>query len=291
MDRRQFLYSVGILAATPLTMKLKTFENISQKFSATDKMPVLFVGHGNPMNAISDNSVTQQWTKLGSNLPVPTAILCISAHWETQGTFVTAMDQPKTIHDFYGFPQALFDVQYPAPGAPEYAQNVKDLVHQTKVGLDHEWGLDHGTWSILVKMFPEANIPVFQLSLDYTKSADYHYQLAKELNALRRKGVLIIGSGNIVHNLRMAQLSGEMPAYDWAIEFDELAKKLILEHDHKALINYKDLGTSANLSIPTPDHYLPLLYSLALQEDNENIEFFNEEMAFRSGSMRSLIIQ
>jgi 4,5-DOPA dioxygenase extradiol len=269
---------------------LSSLRNLTDSFSASDKMPVLFVGHGNPMNAILDNSFTQGWSKITDKIPKPKAILCVSAHWLTQGTKVTAMKMPKTIHDFYGFPQELFDVQYPAPGSPSMAAETQSAISSTKVSLDHEWGLDHGTWSVLVKMYPDANIPVFQLSLDRTKGAEYHYELAKELQQLRSKGVLIIGSGNIVHNLRMASFAENPTPYDWVIEFDETAKKLIEKGDHKALINYQNLGKAAQLSIPTPDHYWPLLYSLALQTDQDEVTFFTEEMAFASGSMRSVFI-
>lgn len=291
MKRRQFVKSLGALALTPVVMKLNKLSEIVDNTEQTALMPLLFVGHGNPMNAISDNSFTQGWYAKAQAIEKPKAILCISAHWETKGTFVTTMKEPRTIHDFGGFPQELFDVQYPAPGSPEFAKEVQDSVSKTSVHEDHNWGLDHGTWSVLVKMFPEADIPVFQLSLDYTKSAQYHYELAKELAFLRRKGVLVMGSGNIVHNLRYAQLGVNPKPYDWALEFDQQAKELIDKGDHNSLINYQNLGTAAQLSIPTPDHYLPLLYILGLQEKNEAPSYFNEEMAFASGSMRSVLFQ
>lgn len=256
----------------------------------TVQMPVIFAGHGNPMNAIEENSFTRGWANSVKGVATPKAILCISAHWETRGTHVTAMDMPRTIHDFGGFPQALFDVQYPSPGAPEMAEEVQNTITATTVGLDYDWGLDHGTWSVLIKMFPDANIPVFQLSLDRTKGPQYHYELGKQLSSLRKKGVLIIGSGNVVHNLRMARFNDNNP-YDWAIEFDELTKTLINSKEHQQLVNYHQLGQAAQLSIPTPEHYLPLLYILGLQERGEEVEFFNEQIAFKSGSMRSLIIR
>ena len=290
MNRTEFLQSLGLLALTPAAMKLSSLKKVADKYGSSDKMPVLFVGHGNPMNAILDNSFTQGWTEITNDLPKPNAILCVSAHWETNGTFVTAMDRPKTIHDFYGFPQKLFDVQYPSPGAPAYAKEVQEVVETTEVKPDHEWGLDHGTWSVLVKMFPQADIPVFQLSLDYSKPAQFHYDLSQELASLRRKGVLIMGSGNIVHNLRMADLRNESNPYDWALEFDALSKNLIERREHKRLIEYQKLGKAAQLSIPTPEHYLPMLYAIALQEQGEEVTFFNEQMAFRSGSMRSFKI-
>lgn len=287
-SRKEFVTSMGILAATPIAMKLENLKSFADGLDSTSKMPVIFAGHGNPMNAIQHNSFTEGWETSVQDIPKPKAILCISAHWETRGTKVTAMDMPQTIHDFGGFPQALFDVQYPCPGAPELAKDVKEMVKKTEVGLDHQWGLDHGTWSVLVKMYPNADIPVFQLSLDYMQAPQYHYELAKELASLRRKGVLIIGSGNVVHNLRMADLRDGATPYDWAVEFDTLCRDLIQKGDHQSLIQYQKLGTAAQLSIPTPEHYLPLLYILALQEKDDQLHFFNEEMAFKSGSMRSL---
>jgi 4,5-DOPA dioxygenase extradiol len=291
MNRRNFVKSLGALALTPHVMKLNELSKLSDSMLNTDLMPLLFVGHGNPMNAIQDNSITLGWSKIANELDTPKAILCISAHWETKGTYVTMMDTPRTIHDFGGFPQELFDVQYPAPGSPEFAKIVQQKVTSSNIGANHDWGLDHGSWSILVKMYPKANISVFQMSIDYTKPAEYHYNLAKELKELRKKGVLILGSGNIVHNLRYANLSTSATAYDWAIEFDEQSKSLIDAGDHHSLVHYEKLGKAAQLSIPTPEHYLPLLYVLGLQEEHECVEFFNEEMAFGSGSMRSLLIK
>jgi len=271
-------------------MRLNDLSKWEDSLDNSELMPLLFIGHGNPMNAIQENSFTQGWAATAKNISTPRAILCISAHWETKGTFVTAMDAPRTIHDFGGFPQELFDVQYPAPGSPDMAKKVIKEVSKTNVYEDHQWGLDHGTWSVLTKMYPEANIPVFQMSIDYTKPASYHYELAQELSALRRKGVLIMGSGNIVHNLRYAKLGGNPAPYDWALEFDEQSKSLIESGDHQSLIHYEKLGESARLSIPTPEHYLPLIYILGLQNESECVSFFNEEMAFASGSMRSLLI-
>lgn len=290
MKRNEFLKLMALLPVTGAAMKMNQLENIAKNFGSSAKMPVMFVGHGNPMNAIQDNSFTRGWANAVKGMPKPTAILVVSAHWETAGTYVTAMDKPKTIHDFYGFPQQLFDVEYPSPGSPEYAKEVQKTVQKTHVDLDYNWGLDHGTWSVLTKMYPGADIPVFQLSIDYRKPAQYHYDLAKELAALREKGVLIIGSGNIVHNLRLADLRNESNPYDWAVEFDNMAKDFIEKGDHKSLIEYEKLGSSAILSIPTPEHYLPMIYTLALQGKGEEVQFFNEEMAFRSGSMRSFRI-
>jgi len=251
-------------------------------------MPVLFIGHGSPMNAIDKNEYHTRWTKLGTTLPKPRAILVVSAHWLTRGTKVTAMEKPRTIHDFGGFPQALFDVQYPASGSPELSKETQKIITKTKVEPDFEWGLDHGTWSILLPMYPKADIPVFQLSIDYSQPPQYHYDLAKELSALRKKGVLIIGSGNIVHNLGMIDWGGK--AYDWAIEFDARIKMFMDERNHSGIINYDKMGSIAKLAVPTNDHYLPLLYALALQEKNEPVSYFNEKCEMGSMSMRSVQI-
>lgn len=251
-------------------------------------MPVLFVGHGNPMNAIEDNEFSKTWAAEGSKLTVPKAILCVSAHWLTRGTKVNALAKPETIHDFYGFPKELFDVQYNAAGSPEFAKETQALLAQNKASLDMEWGLDHGCWSVLNKMFPKADIPVFQLSIDYYQKPEYHYELAKQLKSLRKKGVLIMGSGNIVHNLSLFNWTDT--AYDWAIEFDAKIKDLIEKGDHDPIIHYETLGKSALLSVPTNDHYLPLLYALALQEKDEAIRFFNDKTTAGSISMRSVKI-
>ena len=253
------------------------------------RMPLLFVGHGSPMNAIEDNEFSSAWSDVAAQLPLPEAILCISAHWETEGTQVTAMSAPRTIHDFYGFPDELFQVRYPAPGSPELAQSVQRLVGKTAVGLDDAWGIDHGAWSVLRRMYPEAAVPLVQLSLDRSRPARYHYELARELIALREQGVLIIGSGNIVHNLRLLDWHALEP-FPWAGEFDRLTADLILAGEHDKLIDYQSLGEQARLSIPTNEHYLPLLYILALQQPGERVEFFAEGYAYGSLSMRSVLI-
>lgn len=250
------------------------------------RMPVMFVGHGNPMNAITDSTFARQWEKIGKGL-APTAILCISAHWETRGTLVTAMQEPRTIHDFGGFPDELFRVQYSAPGNPELAADLSESTHRS-ILLDHEWGLDHGAWSVLRRMFPKAVIPVLQLSLDVGKSPAQHIAVARELSTLRDRGVLIIGSGNIVHNLARVQWRSGKPL-EWAEEFDALSKKLITARDLSALASYQSLGTAASLSIPTPEHYLPMLYTLALVGNNEDLVFFNEQIDLGSVSMRSFM--
>jgi 4,5-DOPA dioxygenase extradiol len=274
-------------------MRLNGLSKTAESYKSTDKFPVLFVGHGSPMNAIEDNEFVTGWRQIGSTIPKPNAILCISAHWETRGTFVTAMEKPRTIHDFGGFPSELFEVQYPAPGSTELAKETKALIKKTEVGLDEKWGLDHGCWSVVKHFYPNADIPVIQLSLDYLQSPQYHYDLSKDLSSLRSKGVLIIGSGNIVHNLGMISWENiEEPGYgyDWAIEANEKMKKFILSDDHKSLINYKLQGKAFNLAIPTPDHFLPLLYTLALKEENEKIEIFNDKAVAGSLTMTSVKI-
>lgn len=256
-------------------------------------MPVLFIGHGSPLNAIEENEFVAGWREIVKTLPRPNAILCISAHWETRGTSVTAMEKPRTIHDFGGFPQELFEVQYPAPGSPELAKETKNIIRKTEIGMDERWGLDHGCWSVLKRMYPAADIPVIQLSLDYSRPARYHYEIGRELSPLRQKGILIIGSGNMVHNLRMVDWNRMNEAgfgYDWAIEANEKMKKYILSNDHEPLIDYRLQGKAFDLAIPTPEHFLPLLYVLALKEENENIGIFNDKPVMGSLSMTSLRI-
>jgi 4,5-DOPA dioxygenase extradiol len=256
-------------------------------------MPVLFIGHGSPMNGIEDNEFSQRWTQMAKEIPTPAAVLVVSAHWFSKGTKITAMDFPQTIHDFGGFPQKLFDVQYNAPGYPLLAKETASLIHSAAVELDHNWGLDHGTWSIVRHMYPEAKIPVLQLSIDHTKGPQYHYDLAKELYALRKKGVLIIGSGNMVHNLRMVawdKMNEPAFGYDWALQINDKFKSLITTGDHKPLINYKSLGPESLLAIPTPEHYLPLLYTLGLKGLQDNISFFNDKAVAGSLTMTSVKI-
>ncbi|WMI64751.1 4,5-DOPA dioxygenase extradiol [Aestuariibaculum sp. YM273] len=292
MDRKKFLKSLAVLPLIGSSMNLKDLEKMTSTMSNTGKMPVLFLGHGSPMNAIEENEFVQNFRKLGQELTRPNAILCISAHWETRGTFVTAMQNPPTIHDFGGFPQALFDVQYPAPGSPELAQETKNIITKTEVGLDEKWGLDHGAWSVIKHLYPNADIPVIQMSIDYTQSPKYHYELAQQLYKLRHKGVLIIGSGNMVHNLRMVAWNklNEEYAYDWATEANEKMKSFILNNDHNSLINFRSQGKAFDLAIPTPEHYLPLLYTLALKEDNEKVTLFNDKPVAGSLTMTSLKI-
>lgn len=238
------------------------------------------------MYAIEESEYAKNWQNLGQTLPKPKAIVVISAHWETNGTFVTAMPNPRTIHDFYGFPQPLFDVQYNPPGNPELAKEIADKVKRTQVGLDEHWGLDHGSWSVLKHIYPKADVPTIQLSLDRIKSASWHYEFAKELKFLRDQGVLVVGSGNIVHNLRLVNFRNKS-GDDWAISANETLRKMILEGNHESLADYQNLGNEVRLAIPTPEHYLPLLYVLALKEQNEKIEFFNDVVELGSLSMTS----
>lgn len=251
-------------------------------------MPVLFIGHGNPMNAIDNNEFTAEWSRLGKELPEPKAILCISAHWLTRGTWVTAMNNPETLHDFTGFPDELFKIKYNAPGSPEFAAITQEIVYSTIVQSDMAWGLDHGTWSVLTRMYPDAGIPVFQLSIDIEKPARFHYQLGRELTGLRKQGVLIIGSGNIVHNL--GKIAWKDEAHDWAVEFDRKIKELILLRSDKEIIEYEKIGTIAKLSVPSTDHFYPLLYVLGASEKTEPVTFYNEKCTMGSLSMRSVKI-
>jgi 4,5-DOPA dioxygenase extradiol len=290
MKRKDFLQLLSVLPLAGFAMNLNKFKILTDPFQNTETFPVLFVGHGSPMNAIEQNEFTNGWQNVSRNLPKPSAILCISAHWETKGTFVTAMEKPTTIHDFGGFPQQLFDVQYPAPGSPELAAETQNLVEKTTIGLDNSWGLDHGAWSVIKHFFPEADVPVIQLSLDYRQDAQYHYDLGKQLAALRNKGILIVGSGNMVHNLRMIDWQKPDTGFDWAQEANAKFKKLISSNDHKQLINYQNLGREIELSVPSPDHYLPLLYALALKTDKEEVSFFNDKYVMGSISMTSVKI-
>ncbi|MCC2589660.1 4,5-DOPA dioxygenase extradiol [Chryseobacterium sp. MFBS3-17] len=274
-------------------MNLNDLTNISSGFAPTPKMPVLFLGHGSPMNAIEENQFVRGFRKISKEIPVPNAILCVSAHWFTNGTFVTAMDLPKTIHDFYGFPPDLFAVQYPAPGSPELARETAGLLLPAQVEEDHSWGLDHGAWSVIRHMYPEADIPVIQLSIDYSKPPEYHFQLATQLQKLREKGVLIIGSGNIVHNLRLVDwrnINTVGAGWDWAIEARELTNSWILDGNFRNLINYNKQGVAMQTAVPTPDHYMPLIYTLALKEKTDDIALFNDELLGGSLSMTSVRI-
>ena len=257
-------------------------------------MPAIFFGHGNPMYAIEPNLYTDAWRALGESLPRPAAILAVSAHWYTRGTAVTAMPKPRTIHDFGGFPQALFELRYPAPGSPALARRVQQLLVPAQVQLDedatHGWGLDHGTWSVLKYIYPRADIPVVQLSLDATQTPHWHYSLAQKLAPQREEGVLIIGSGNIVHNLRRVVWDGNAPAHDWAQRFSDWTRARLLAADHAALIDYSSAGADARLSVPTPDHYLPLLYVIAQQRAGEALTCPVEGIEMGAIDMRAVAL-
>lgn len=257
--------------------------------SSALQMPVLFIGHGNPMNAIEESPFAKAWKEEALTIPRPKAILSVSAHWETNGSRVTVMESPRTIHDFYGFPQELFQVLYPAPGSPELANRVVELLGEAGVKTDKSWGLDHGTWSVLRRMYPDADVPVVQLSLDRKKSPHEHVEMAKLLQPLRDEGILVIGSGNIVHNLSLIRWQDETP-YPWALEFNALATGLILAGDMDKLADYSSLGETARLSIPTNEHYLPLLYTLSLRTTEDPVSFFADQVVLGSISMQSVRI-
>jgi len=258
------------------------------KHTSSPRMPVIFFGHGSPMNTLASNRYTEAWRRLGASVPRPKAILAISAHWVTRGTAVTAMAQPRTIHDFGGFPQALFDVQYPAPGDPALAARVRDLLAPVEVFLDQSWGLDHGTWSVLAHAFPEADIPVVQLSMDGTRPAQFHYDTGRRLAPLREEGVLIVASGNVVHNLMLMQRGEDAPAYAWARRFNETVRAALASNQHQVLIDFERIGEDARLSVPTPEHYLPLLYIAALQSGNETMDFAVD--GYEAGSLGMLTV-
>ena len=294
MQRRTLIKAGGLLALAQISgmSTLSVLQALGSELAPSERMPVLFIGHGSPMNAIDDNAYHKSWQALGKKLPRPQAILSISAHWLTTGTKVTGMSHPKTIHDFGGFPKKLFEQEYPAPGSPEFATLTKELVNYSHIQSDDSWGLDHGTWSVLLPMYPAADIPVYQLSLDYDQPPTYHYEIGKQLSKLRDKGVLIIGSGNLVHNLREVDWSGGNKVYDWAREFDAKFTEWMNKGDHASILNYqKILGNTATMAHPSYDHLLPLFYILGLQQKNEHITYFNEQFDMASISMKSLVIQ
>jgi len=287
MDRKDFLKSLAFIPFGVAAMKLNEFKNITDDFKNTSKMPALFIGHGSPMNALYDNSFTRHLNALGKSLPEkPKAILVVSAHWLTKDTHVLVSSKPRTIHDFGGFPKELFDMEYPAPGAPDIAKETKNMINSTKVIEDSAWGLDHGAWTILKHLFPDADVPVFQLSIDYAKAPEYHYNLAQELKALRKKGVLIIGSGNIVHNLYNIDFDTNAKPFEWAVEFDSIVKSKLEHRQFADLMNYTNLGKSAMMAVPTNDHYLPMFYTLGLSDKDEELKFTFEEIQNGSISMR-----
>ena len=272
---------------------LNDLKKISDTFPRTQRMPVLFLGHGSPMNGMEENQFTKGFQNISKTIPKPKAIICISAHWYTNGTKVTAMEIPRTIHDFGGFPQELYAQQYPAKGSTKLALATKKLLHPTLVELDEKWGLDHGTWTVLKHLYPNADIPVIQLSIDYTKDALYHFELATQLHSLRDKGILIIGSGNMIHNLGLVDwknFNTDNYGYDWAIEARETINNYILAGNYKPLLNYEKESKALQLAIPSPDHYLPLLYTLGLQQKGENTQLFNDKLLAGSLSMTSLKI-
>lgn len=271
-------------------MTLNEFRRVALNFPATQRMPALFVGHGSPMNAVEDNVYTKGWAALGRSLPRPRAILAVSAHWLTEGTFVHVAEQPRTIHDFWGFPKALYDITYPCPGTPEAAEETKKVLAPNRTADDRDWGIDHGTWVVLSRMFPAADIPVFQLSIDVARDARAQYDLGKALAPLRERGVLIMGSGNIVHNLGRIVWEKDAKPFDWAIEFDARATSLIEGGDYRALVDYEKLGSAAALAIPTPDHYWPLLYVLGATKSDEERSFPVLGIAHGSVSMRAIQI-
>jgi len=258
------------------------------------KMPVLFIGHGSPENIILKNGFTERLVRLGLELPRPKVILVISAHWLTNGTYVTAAEKPRMIYDFYGFPDELYRVSYPSPGSPENAKLITELVKDPSISLDYSWGLDHASWAVLRHVYPKANIPIVEMSLDYSPyngwyrpTLRYFYDLAKQLDPLRKDGLLIMGSGNIVHNLRVVDMqSMDAPPYDWAVEFDEKVKRALLDGNHQDLLDCQNTNRATALSVPTLDHYLPMIFAVALQQKDENVEFIYEGFQNRSVSMR-----
>ena len=278
-------------------MKTKAGKSPKESADKSQRMPAIFVGHGSPMNAIEDNEFSRCWLQLGKSLPRPKAILCISAHWETWGTLVTAMEQPRTIHDFGGFPPELYQAQYPAPGSTWLSGEIRNSITSSKVSFDLDWGLDHGCWSVLQRMFPAADLPVVQLSLDYTKSTMEHYAIGRDLAGLREKGILIVGSGNMVHNLCQVEVRDDgfrdfnRPfGFAWAIEANDLFKKLIDKDSHEELVDYHALGDVVQMAVPTPEHFLPLLYVLALKQKGEKLVYFNDKPLAGSLTMTSFII-
>jgi 4,5-DOPA dioxygenase extradiol len=293
MNRKTFLKYLGLSPIALSMTDLYDLNKLSASFSNTDRMPVLFLGHGSPMNAIEDNEFVQGFRNVAKTLPMPNAILCVSAHWFTNGTKVTAMDMPKTIHDFGGFPNELYEVQYPAKGSKILAETTKTLLAPTFVELDEKWGLDHGAWSVIKHLYPNADVPVIQLSIDYTKPPQYHFDLAQQLQSLRNKGILIIGSGNIVHNLGLVDFANfhkDNYGFDWAIESRQKINDFILNENFQALVQYEKQGKAFQLAIPTPEHYLPLIYTLGLKQNTESISFFNDKLLAGSLSMTSLKI-
>jgi 4,5-DOPA dioxygenase extradiol len=298
LKRRDFLHLSGLLSLAGCTVKAENQKSptpapLNMKEPESGPMPLLFLGHGSPMNAIEDNEFVQGFKTIAQKLPQPKAILCVSAHWETRGTKVTAMTAPRTIHDFGGFPQALFDVQYPAPGSPWLAQEAKAAVQKAAIELDHQWGLDHGAWSVVKHLYPNADVPIIQMSLDIGRTPQQHFELAAELTKLRSQGVLIVGSGNLVHNLGMVawdKLDQVDYAFDWAAEASNIMKQAILNGHHDVLFEYKKGGRAMNLAIPTPEHFLPLMYTLAMKTEKDEVTLFNDKAVAGALTMTSVFI-
>lgn len=292
MNRLEFLKYISLIPMGGI-MTLNELNYLTSDMPQGERMPALFLGHGSPMNAIEDNEFVQGFRKLRDKLPTPRAIICISAHWETNTPQVTAMEQPETIHDFGGFPKALYQVEYPAPGSPSLAAETIAIAPEYSITADHQWGLDHGAWSVIKHLYPEANIPVIQLSLGRNLSPEKHFELAGQLKKLRNKGILIIGSGNMVHNLGLISwqhINTDNFAYDWTMEAAAKMKEYILQENFQALIHFRNQGEAFNLAIPTPEHYLPLLYAIGLKSKNEHIELFNDKAVAGSLMMTSVMI-
>jgi 4,5-DOPA dioxygenase extradiol len=291
MKRRQFLAlaSGGLLMTASKISSITELGNLFSQKKQVTSMPTLFLGHGSPMNAIQENAFTQTLGSLAISLPIPEAILCISAHWMTEGSWITHMERPKTIHDFYGFPKPLFDIQYPAPGRPDIADAIQKELTDPQIHLDNEaWGLDHGTWAVLRHMYPEAKIPVMQLSIYMEQPPEYHFKLGQELAKLRDKGILIVGSGNIVHNLPKIRWEENAAPYDWAQEFDEWSKEKLNQRDFNALQKDFLKSEAGRLAVPSMDHYYPLLYILGASNNKDELKFEYEEIQNSSISMRCL---
>lgn len=293
MQRKSFIKLMGLAPLALGMTDLQGLYKMGQSLGNTERMPVLFLGHGSPMNAIEENEFVQGFRNIAKTLPRPKAILCVSAHWYTKGTKVTAMELPPTIYDFGGFPQALYEVKYPAKGDPALAAETKELLQPTAVELDQKWGLDHGAWTVIMHLYPKADVPVIQLSIDYSQPAQYHYDLAKQLAVLRNKGILIIGSGNIIHNLGLVDFQNfhkDNYGFDWAVEARAGINGYLQSGNYQPLIDYRKQPKAYQLAIPTPDHYLPLLYTLGLQQKGESLRLFNDKLVAGSLSMTSVVI-
>jgi 4,5-DOPA dioxygenase extradiol len=288
MERKDFLKLFALAPLTPFAMKINELHTFADSLSPADElMPALFVGHGSPMNAIEDNDFTKALKQLGATLPKPKAIAMVSAHWLTRGTFVHVENKPKMIYDMGGFPEELYKVNYPAPGSPDFAKEVQRAATKTKILDNHDWGFDHGMWSVMLHLFPKADVPVFQISLDYYQQPQYHFELATELQKLRKKGVMLIGSGNLTHNLGQFDLTNiNAKTADWALEFDSKMKSFMDAENFQGVIDYKKLGNSAALAHPEPSHFLPLLYTLGMKQKNELLTYPYDKFQYGTFSMR-----